>query len=53
MQQQLTGQPSEVDRQIMAWTGHNQRESLDHYRMKKQEDITKISQVGLQGTRKE
>lgn len=47
MQQKLKGTPSDVDRKIMSWTGHQQRGSLDHYRMKMQKDITEISDVGL------
>lgn len=53
MQQNLPGSPSEVDRKIQGWTGIKRRQTLDNYRMKKKEDITEISQVGLQGPRKE
>lgn len=47
MQQRLDGTPSDVDRKIMSWTGHKQRASLDHYRMKMKKDITEISDVGF------
>jgi site-specific recombinase XerD len=47
MQQRLEGTPSDVDRKIMSWTGHQQRTSLDHYRMKMKKDITEVSDVGL------
>jgi len=47
MQQRLEGPPAEVDRKIMSWTGHKQRTSLDHYRMKMKKDITEIADVGL------
>jgi len=47
MQQRLEGTPAEADRKIMAWTGQKRRETLDNYRIKKVEDITEISDVGL------
>jgi len=47
MQQRLKGTPAEADRKIMAWTGQKRRETLDNYRLKKQEDVTEISDVGL------
>jgi len=47
MQQRLKGTPQDVDRKIMAWTGQKRRETLDNYRLKKQEDVTEIADVGL------
>lgn len=44
-QQSLPGEPSEVDRKIMAWTGIKRRETLDNYRMKMQEDIDEIAEL--------
>jgi hypothetical protein len=47
MQQRLPGTPAEADRKIMSWTGQKRRETLDNYRIKKQEDVQEISEIGL------
>jgi len=44
-QQQLPGQPSEVDRKIQSWTGIKHRETLDNYRMKMKKDIEEIAEL--------
>jgi len=44
-QQSLHGEPSEVDRKIMAWTGIKNRATLDNYRMKMEKDIDEIAEL--------
>jgi hypothetical protein len=44
-QQQLEGNPTEVDRKIQSWTGIKHRETLDNYRLKMEKDISEIADL--------
>lgn len=44
-QQTLTGNPSDVDRKIQAWTGIKHRQTLDNYRMIMEKDIDEIAEL--------
>lgn len=47
VQRNMPGNPTAVDEKIMSFTGHKSRSSLDHYRIKSDQDITEIAEVEI------